>query len=134
MRTLAALALAVPLALTGCQADQPKDQPKYSTGGNTSDSPCARVASAIGYAELMLVPPGQEERQNFEDAVISRIAEVNGITAEFADRLPAQAREPATQVRQAASALSKGDVPHDRQVRLLKQYRAATGRLQQACT
>ncbi|GAA4040480.1 hypothetical protein GCM10022248_03470 [Nonomuraea soli] len=121
--------MAVLVLLTGCQSEPP---PKYSSNSNT-DSPCARVVSAIGYAELMLSPKGQEEGQNFEPAVLGRIAETRGINAEFGGRLPAEARTAAAEVERTAAGLSIADTPHDRQVELLRQYRAATDEIRKHC-
>lgn len=122
----------LPVLLVGCQNGASSAE-KYSTGGDPTDSPCARVVSSIGYAGLMLEPKGQEERQNFEDAVISRLAEVYGITSEFGGRLPGSLRESAETVKSTASALSKGDVPRQRQVELLKQYRVAADHIVAEC-
>ncbi|MFI6484360.1 hypothetical protein ACIBH1_41015 [Nonomuraea sp. NPDC050663] len=123
------LALAVLVLLAGCQSEPP---PKYSSNNNT-DSPCARVVSAIGYAELMLEPKGREESQNFEAAVLGRIAETRGINAEFGGRLPAGAQAAAGEVERTAAGLATADIPRDRQVELLKRYRAATDEIRKHC-
>ncbi|MDF2712303.1 MAG: hypothetical protein K0R62_7955 [Nonomuraea muscovyensis] len=65
-RRLSVLVLMLPL-LTACQ-NSPATAGRYSTGGDPSDDPCARVVSAIGYADLLLEPRGAEEAQNFESA------------------------------------------------------------------
>jgi hypothetical protein len=127
----ATLALLVPLLLAGCQ-DSPS-QERYSTGGDATDSPCARVVSSIGYAGLMLEPKGREERQNFEDAVIGRLAEVRGITLEFGPRLPGALQDAVKAVETATAGLSRNDVPRERQVALLKEYRAAADRIVAGC-
>ncbi|WP_188194989.1 hypothetical protein [Nonomuraea sp. SYSU D8015] len=132
MKRFATLALIVPLLLVGCQDDASSEQ-KFSTGGDPADSPCARVVSAIGYAELMLEPKGQEERQNFEDAVISRLAEAYGITLEFGDRLPRSLSGAVETVKRTTKSLSKTDVPRERQVALLKEYRTAAGQIVAGC-
>jgi hypothetical protein len=130
---LATVALVLPLVLVGCQ-ESASSSAKYSTGGDPTDDPCARVVSAIGYAGLMLEPRGQEDRQNFEDAVIGRLAEAHGITREFADRLPGSLRPAAETVELTTARLSKSDVPRERQVALLKQYRAAADQIVAGCT
>ncbi|GAA4922185.1 hypothetical protein HD597_006405 [Nonomuraea thailandensis] len=132
MKRFAAVALILPALLAGCQEGASSSR-KYSTGGDPTDSPCDRVVSAIGYAGLMLEPKGQEDRQNFEDAVIGRLAEAHGITSEFGDRLPGSLREAAETVRSTTGALSKNDVPRERQVALLRQYRAAADRIVAEC-
>jgi hypothetical protein len=132
VRRSAAVALLLPALLAGCQEGASSAR-KYSTGGDPADSPCDRVVSAIGYAGLMLEPKGQEERQIFEDAVIGRLAEAHGITMEFGDRLPGSLRAAAETVKSTTAALSKSDVPRQRQVALLKQYRAAADRIVAGC-
>ncbi|MCF6469069.1 hypothetical protein FAF44_11810 [Nonomuraea sp. MG754425] len=122
----------LPVLLVGCQTGS-SSAAKYSTGGDPTDSPCDRVVSAIGYAGLMLEPEGQEERQNFEDAVIGRLAEANGITLEFGDRLPESLRAAADTVKTTTASLSRSDVPRERQVALLKQYRAAADQIVAGC-
>ncbi|MFI7704797.1 hypothetical protein [Nonomuraea sp. NPDC049480] len=129
---MATVALILPVLLVGCQDDASSAE-KYSTGGDPTDSPCARVVSAIGYAELMLQPKGQEERQNFEDAVISRLAESYGITLEFGDRLPRSLSGAVETVKRTGKALSRNDVPRERQVTLLKEYRAAADQIVAGC-
>ncbi|TMR21203.1 hypothetical protein ETD86_16035 [Nonomuraea turkmeniaca] len=129
MRRFAAVAL---ILVAGCSPAPAREQ--YSTGGDPSDSPCARVVSAIGYANLMLEPKGREERQHFEDAVIGRLAEARGITLQFGDRLPASLKGAVETVRTTTAGLSRNDVPRERQVALLKQYRAAADQIVAGCT
>ncbi|NUP79111.1 MAG: hypothetical protein HOV96_16365 [Nonomuraea sp.] len=132
MKRLATVALLLPVLLAGCQEDASSAQ-KYSTGGDPADSPCARVVSAIGYAGLMLKPKGQEEQQHFEDAVIGRLAELRGITLQFGDRLPASLHPAVETVKTVTAGLSRNDVPHERQVALLKQYRVAADQIVAGC-
>ncbi|NUO96323.1 MAG: hypothetical protein HOW59_00155 [Nonomuraea sp.] len=129
---MATVALLLPVLLAGCQEDASSAQ-KYSTGGDPADSPCARVVSAIGYAGLMLKPKGQEEQQYFEDAVIGRLAELRGITLQFGDRLPASLHPAVETVKTVTAGLSRNDVPHERQVALLKQYRVAADQIVAGC-
>ncbi|MEW9548562.1 hypothetical protein [Nonomuraea sp. NPDC050783] len=123
----------LPVLLMGCQ-DDASSAPRYSTGGDPTDSPCARVVSAIGYAGLMLEPKGQEERQYFEDAVIGRLAEARGIVLQFGDRLPASLQGAVATVKATTAGLARNDVPRERQVALLKQYRAAADRIVAGCS
>lgn len=132
VKRLATVALILPVLLVGCQEDASSAQ-KYSTGGDPTDSPCARVVSAIGYANLMLKPKGQEEQQHFEDAVIGRLAELRGITLQFGDRLPASLEPAVETVRTVTAGLSRNDVPRERQVALLKQYRVAADQIVAGC-
>ncbi|RVX39589.1 hypothetical protein EDD27_1950 [Nonomuraea polychroma] len=133
VKRFATAALILPVLLAGCQKDASPAQ-KYSTGGDPADSPCARVVSAIGYADLMLEPKGSEERQHFEDAVIGRLAEARGITLQFGDRLPASLKGAVETVKTTTAGLSRNDVPRERQVALLKQYRAAADQIVAGCT
>ncbi|MGP3915285.1 hypothetical protein [Nonomuraea sp. 10N515B] len=137
MKRLAAVALMLPVLLVGCQDDEsPRNQTgaqQYSTGGDPADSPCARVVSAIGYAGLMLEPRGQEDRQHFEDALIGRLAEARGITLQFGDRLPGSLSGAVETVKTTTAGLSRNDVPRERQVALLKRYRAAADRIVAGC-
>ncbi|HEX4812462.1 MAG TPA: hypothetical protein VFV66_06880 [Nonomuraea sp.] len=138
MKRLATVALIVPVLLAGCQAAE-RPQPErsaaqqYSTGGDAADSPCTRVVSALGYAGLMLEPKGREDHQNFEDAVIGRLAEARGITLQFGDRLPASLKEAVETVRTTTAGLSRNDVPRARQVELLRQYRMAADAIVAGC-
>ncbi|MFI7634590.1 hypothetical protein [Nonomuraea sp. NPDC049400] len=122
----------IPALLVGCQGNA-SSTAKYSTGGDPTDDPCARVVSAIGYAGLLLEPKGQEDRQNFEDALIGRLAEARGITLEYGDRLPQSLHGAAERVKTATGGLSKGDLPRERQVALLKQYRVAADEIVAGC-
>nr|WP_152992369.1 hypothetical protein [Nonomuraea pusilla] len=132
MKRLATVALILPMFLVGCQ-DDPASAEKYSTGGDPTDSPCARVVSAIGYANLLLRPKGQEDDQNFEDAVLGRLAELRGITLEFGGRLPGSLSGAVATVKRTTAGLSRADVPRERQVALLKEYRVAADRIVAGC-
>ncbi|WP_049563653.1 hypothetical protein [Nonomuraea sp. SBT364] len=105
----------------------------YSTGGDPGDDPCARVVSAIGYAGLLLEPEGREDAQDFEDAVIGRLAEVHGITRQFGPRLPDSLAAAVRTVESTTADLSKAQVPRERQVALLKRYRTAAGQIEAGC-
>ncbi|MFG1611644.1 hypothetical protein ACGFI3_02765 [Nonomuraea wenchangensis] len=132
MKRLATVALMLPVLLLGCQ-DDASSAPRYSTGGDPTDSPCARVVSAIGYVDLLLEPKGQEDRQRFEDAVIGRLAEARGITLQFGARLPASLKGDVAALESATAGLARNDVPRERQVTLLRQYRTAADRIVAGC-
>ncbi|WP_146103720.1 hypothetical protein [Nonomuraea solani] len=132
MKRLATAALILPFLLAGCQ-DDASSADRYSTGGDATDSPCARVVSSIGYAGLMLKPKGQEEAQNFEDAVIGRLSEVRGITLQFGTRLPDSLRGAVETIEETTEGLSRNDVPRERQVALLKRYRGAADQIVAGC-
>ncbi|MDA0636509.1 hypothetical protein OUY22_24100 [Nonomuraea sp. MCN248] len=131
MNRILALALLLPV-LAACR-QAPAAGGSYSTGGDPDDAPCARVVSAIGYAELLLKPAGQEDAQHFEDAVLGRLAEVRGITLQFGPRLPASLGDAVRTVEATTESLSTAAVPRPRQVALLKEYRTAAERIERTC-
>jgi hypothetical protein len=131
VRRIATLALLLPI-LVGCQHTA-ASAAKYSTGGDPADAPCARVVSAIGYAGLLLGPRGEEDAQNFENALLGRLAELRGITLEFGDRLPDSLAQDVQTVKTTTAGLARADVPRARQVALLKQYRVAADRIEAGC-
>ncbi|MEU8249202.1 hypothetical protein [Nonomuraea sp. NPDC048916] len=131
MRRFAALALLLPL-LAGCQQSAAHTA-QYSTGGDPADDPCSRVVSAIGYADLLLRPRGEEDEQNFEDAVLGRLAEARGITLQYGPALPDTLRTAVQTVKDTTAGLAKADVPRERQVALLKDYRAAADQIEAGC-
>jgi len=132
-RSAAPALLLLPLSvlLTACQ--QAPTGGTYSTGGDPADEPCARVVSVIGYAGLLLEPEGREEEQNFEDAVLGRLAEVRGTTLQFGPRLPSSLAPAVSTVQEATRTLSTTEMPHGRQVALLKQYRSAAAQIEEGC-
>ncbi|MFI6905570.1 hypothetical protein ACIBKY_30205 [Nonomuraea sp. NPDC050394] len=111
----------------------PSETAKYSTGGDPDDDPCTRVVSSIGYAGLLLLPAGREDEQNFENAVLGRLAELRGMVQEFGPRLPQVLRDEAEKVEKATKGLSSAQTPRKRQVALLKDYRAAADRIVEGC-
>ncbi|MBB6343896.1 hypothetical protein AB0C18_29480 [Nonomuraea muscovyensis] len=130
-RRLSVLVLMLPL-LTACQ-NSPATAGRYSTGGDPSDDPCARVVSAIGYADLLLEPRGAEEAQNFESAVLGRLAEARGVTLQYGPALPPSLAPAVRALETSTSGLSRADVPRERQVRLLREYRAAAEQIRTGC-
>ncbi|NUW39746.1 hypothetical protein [Nonomuraea rhodomycinica] len=135
MRRIVVTTLLVPLLsiLAACQNTPAATAGRYSTGGDPTDDPCARVVSAIGYADLLLRPRGQEDEQYFEDAVLGRLAEARGITLQYGPALPGSLAPAVKDVEAATAGLSRADVPRARQVELLKRYRAAADRIRAGC-
>ncbi|MEV0344239.1 hypothetical protein AB0H88_00635 [Nonomuraea sp. NPDC050680] len=131
MRRIATIALLLPI-LVACQ-NGAASAGKYSTGGDPTDDPCARVVSAIGYVGLMLKPKGQENTQNFEDALLGRLAEARGITLQFGGRLPQSLGTAVRTVESTTAGLSRADVPRERQVALLTRYRIAADEIVAGC-
>jgi hypothetical protein len=131
-RTKALISSAAALAtLVACTQQAPAS--RFATGGDPDDDPCARIVSAIGYAGLLLAPAGQEDTQNFEDAVIGRLAELQGIILTYGPAMPAELAAPVETVTRTTKALSDGHLPRDQQVRLLKEYRPAADSVVNGC-
>lgn len=118
------------LTLVACTQQAPA---KFATGGDADDDPCTRIVSAIGYAGLLLAAAGQEDSQNFEDAVIGRLAELQGIILTYGPGMPAELAEPVATVTRTSKALSNGRLPRDEQVKLLKEYRPAADAVVAGC-
>ncbi|GAA1012433.1 hypothetical protein Aple_007300 [Acrocarpospora pleiomorpha] len=131
-RNRALIALVSALAtLAACTQQAPAT--RFATGGDPDDDPCARIVSAIGYAGLLLSPAGQEDDQNFEDAVIGRLAELQGIILTYGPAMPADLAVPVETVTRTTKALSDGRLPRDQQVKLLKEYRPAADSVVSGC-
>src|SRR5690606_7376473 len=126
-----ALLLMFPV-LVACQ-QAPASGGTYSTGGDPTDDPCARVVSAIGYADLLLAPEGREDEPYSEDAALGRPAEGRGITLQFGPRRPGSRSDAVRMVEATTGKLSKADVPREQQVALLKEYRGAASRIERTC-
>ncbi|MFD0660087.1 hypothetical protein [Thermocatellispora tengchongensis] len=105
----------------------------YVVGADPADDPCARVVSALGYVEPLLLPPGQEEEQRFDDAVRGRLAYVEGVLLEYGPRLPAGAKEGEAALRRTTRGLAPAATPREEQVRLLREYREAEKSVRDAC-
>jgi hypothetical protein len=65
--------------------------------------------------------------------VLGRLAEARGITLEFGDRLPRSLHGAVDRFETATAGLSRSDVPRERQVALLKQYRKAADEIVAGC-
>ncbi|MEO3862924.1 hypothetical protein [Acrocarpospora sp. B8E8] len=129
-RALIALVSAL-TTLAACTQQAPAT--RFATGGDPDDDPCTRIVSAIGYAGLLLSPAGQEDEQNFEDAVIGRLAELQGIILTYGPAMPADLAGPVETVTRTTKALSNGHLPRDQQVKLLKEYRPAADSVVSGC-
>ncbi|MEV5411799.1 hypothetical protein AB0K60_23540 [Thermopolyspora sp. NPDC052614] len=105
----------------------------YVTGAKITDNACARVISAIGYLDPLLLPSGEEKRQRYDDAVRGRFGYVAGTIAEYGSRLPDQAREAARQVGEISETMSSASTEDDRRPGLMRDYRKASQAIATAC-
>lgn len=127
------------LATAACASDAPAapstglSRDPHLIGAAPGDDPCTRVLSALGFADLLLLPAGQEEHQNFDDAVRGRLAYVQGVVLQYGSRLPAEVHDDGAALRRTANALTPAAIPHEEQIRLLREYRRAEKAVRAAC-
>ncbi|MEZ0071777.1 hypothetical protein [Planotetraspora sp. GP83] len=128
------------LALAACGSSVPPPVAKsaspaarYVVGADPGDDPCARIVSAIGFADALLRPPGEEDRQEFDEGVRGRIAYVEGVVLEYGPRLPGQLLEYEARLRETTHGLVPAATRPEDQVRLLKEYRAAADSVKKGC-
>jgi hypothetical protein len=98
-----------------------------------SEDGCARIVSAIGFADFVLLPSGREAEQSFDSAVRGRLAYVEGTVVLFGEYLPADLRDTAETLREAVKRLVAAKTPRAEQVAALKDYRQAAAELLAAC-
>ncbi|MEU8195971.1 hypothetical protein AB0C10_19510 [Microbispora amethystogenes] len=109
------------------------DAAVYVTGAKTGDDPCARVASAIGYLGLSLLPAGQEEAQHWDGDVRGRFGYLRGTLAMYGPGLPAPAAPAVAVIDDLAGTLSLARTADSRRPRLLREYRTASAAVLTAC-
>ena len=128
-RTMAAMALVVPL-LSAC-SDDGKAPLSDELGAYTdSGDGCQQAVSAIAYADNTLRAAGQEQHQEFDDAVRSNIAAVAGtIALEIRDFPSKMALEQARKVEDLADETSAIATKGEKRVRLLREYRREAAQL-----
>jgi hypothetical protein len=124
---------AAALLLAGCGA------PDALAGYTDDGDACQQVVSAIGYADTLLKPLGQEPYQDFDDVTRSRLAAVGGTislevhdwpTDEIADQ--ARAVQPLAERLggEAGSSRARGE---DERTQVLLDYRLEATRLVRLC-
>jgi hypothetical protein len=122
------------LLLAGCGA------PDALAGYTDDGDACQQVVSAIGYADTLLKPLGQEPYQDFDDATRSRLAAVGGTislevhdwpTDEIADQ--ARAVQPLAERLGGEAGGSGGAGGEDGRTQVLLDYRLEATRLVQLC-
>ncbi|WP_062432237.1 hypothetical protein [Herbidospora daliensis] len=106
----------------------------YVTGADPADDPCDRVVSALGFAEHVLEPAGQEESQQFGEGVRGRIAYVEGVILSYGEKLPAGLAEHTATLKRTIRVLAPAATPHAEAVAALKEWRAAATAIEDACS
>ena len=127
---LAALPLAAGLLVTSC-SDDGKAPLSDELGAYTdSGDGCQQAVSAIAYADNTLRAAGQEQHQEFDDAVRSNIAAVAGtIALEVRDFPSKETLQQARKVEDLADETSAIATKGEKRVRLLREYRREAAQL-----
>jgi hypothetical protein len=112
------------LLLAGCGSDD-----ALAAYTNPGDG-CRQAISAIGYADDLLLVLGQEEHQEFDPAVRSRLAAVEGtISLEVRDFPNRRILLQALEVADLADRAQVSEDPDDDQVQALREYRREAAQL-----
>ena len=121
-------AVAAALVCAAC-ASEPDALESYTDEGDA----CRQAVSAIGYADDVLKPLGQEPFQDFDDATRSRLAAVAGTLALEARDWPSrEVAEQAEVLQPLAQAAAEKDGGVERE-RALLEYRVEAARLVLLC-
>ncbi len=126
---MAAMALVVPLL--GACSDDGKAPLSDELGAYTdSGDGCQQAVSAIAYADNTLRAAGQEQHQEFDDAVRSNIAAVAGtIALEVRDFPSKETLQQARKVEDLADETSAIATKGEKRVWLLREYRREAAQL-----
>jgi hypothetical protein len=122
------------IALAAC-SDDPGEAPPDSTDNALAQytdegDGCEQAVSAIGYADSLLRALGQEDHQEFDAAVRSRLASVAGtIALEVGDFPDGATREQAHRVGDLAERAQVSEDPDPQQVLALREYRREAAQL-----
>ena len=122
------------IALAACSDDPGEALPDSSDNAlaqytDEGDS-CEQAVSAIGYADSLLRALGQEDHQEFDAAVRSRLASVAGtIALEVGDFPDGATREQAERVGDLAECAQVSEDPDPQQVLALREYRREAAQL-----
>lgn len=109
--------------LVGCSSDKAPLSDELDRYTDKGDG-CQQSVSAIAYADDLLKSAGQEQFQEFSDAVRSRIATVGGtIALEVRDFPSEETLLQARRVAKLAEETAAPDTRGARRVRLLRTYR-----------
>jgi hypothetical protein len=111
----------------------PSPAARYLVGADPADDPCARIVSAIGYADQLLRPAGEEDGQDFGEGVRGRLAYIQGVVLEYGPRLPENLLADEAVVQRTTHDLSPAGTPKDEQIRLLREYRSAAESIKKGC-
>jgi hypothetical protein len=117
------------LAASGCTSPEPSALETYTDPGDG----CQQAISAIGFADDVLKPLGQEHYQVFDDEVRSKLAAVEGQLALEAHDWPSgDIREQADVVQELARRAAVKKATAERE-RALLEYRGEAARLVLLC-
>jgi hypothetical protein len=149
---LSALAAAVLPAMAACQGSPSASGPvasasgsasgthtttvsgaTYVTGAKVTDDACARVVSAIGYLDPLLLPPGQEDRQKYSEAVRGRFGYLRGTLDMYAPHLPSSLAAPAATMSRVSGTLADSATDSSARPALLREYREAATTTVDSC-
>lgn len=128
------------LGLVSCsdESRQPTAAPQAASstsaaGSAAKEDGCARVISAIGWTEFMLVEPGRESEQDFESGVRGRLSYVDGTVKIFGEYLPSQAVAPSRELQRQVRRIVSVNATQAEKVDGLKDYRRAVAAVERAC-
>lgn len=137
---LAACLVALTVGAAGCAGDStPSPAAPSATATAAAPTPsasedgCARVVSAIGFAEFLLVPKGKENQQVFDDGARGRLAYVEGTVVLFGKYLPADLRGQGQTLARAAKRAADKKISQADRVEALREYRKTADELIAAC-
>lgn len=130
------LALLVVLPVTACsdEKEAPRPAPSGLEAYTDPDDGCPQAVSAIGYADFVLKPLGQEPYQDYSDNVRGRLSAVNGtISLEVKDFPSEEIREQAVRTGKEAGRAAERDVSLAERTRSLREYRRDAAQLVLLC-
>jgi hypothetical protein len=122
----------------GCSAgDDSSSSARASSvpaSGSSTGQACQRLVALIGYAEESLLPAGQEDRQQFDDAARGGIAEAIGTAERYGDQLPGPVRAAALRLVRDGYQIVPANAPRETQIASLRDYRQAAAQIVDGCT
>jgi hypothetical protein len=131
------VAVACFAVLAGCSSgDDSSSSARASSApssGSSAGQACQRLVALIGYAEESLLPAGQEDRQQFDDAARGGIAEAIGTAERYGDQLPGSVRAAALRLVRDGYQIVPANTPRQTQISSLRDYRRAAREIVDGC-